>query len=254
MNKLVIYTAIFGKKDSLPKPLYVPDGCDFICFTDQDFHSGLWKINKIERPLPDPTRSARKYKILAHRFLPEYEYSLWIDGNVVIRGNVNELIQKYLSNYNIAVFDHAQSREMPLGSLKEGLQRLLEMERVGKHQDNPDIMERQAKAYFKEGFPDNNGLLWSLALLRRHNKPDVVKLMEAWWGELEKWSKRDQMSFNYVAWKYSIKFVYMHGDPADTHYFRRISHYLPWHRKIYSCWLGGIKRLKRIAYKILWEK
>jgi len=38
-NKIVIYTAIFGGKDNLIEPEYIPKGCDFVCFTDQDFTS-----------------------------------------------------------------------------------------------------------------------------------------------------------------------------------------------------------------------
>ena len=32
--KKVIYTAIFGDYDNLVEPYYIPDGFDFICFTD----------------------------------------------------------------------------------------------------------------------------------------------------------------------------------------------------------------------------
>ena len=45
----------------------------------------------------DPTRNARKYKILPHRFLSEYDISIWIDGNIKVRGDVNELLE-YLND------------------------------------------------------------------------------------------------------------------------------------------------------------
>ena len=34
MNKIVVYTAIFGGCDDLLYPKFVPDNCDFVCFTD----------------------------------------------------------------------------------------------------------------------------------------------------------------------------------------------------------------------------
>jgi hypothetical protein len=245
-NKTVIYTAIFGKKDDLHAPKVLPPGCDFICFTDQDFRSSIWKVVKVAPPLDDPTRSARKYKVLAHAFLPEYEYSVWVDGNVLVRGDVNELIERYLKGVNMAVGDHSKSQDMPIDSLKGGLERLLMMERIGKHQDDADLMQRQFDAYASAGYPDTNGLLWSLVLLRRHNEPDVIRAMEDWWREIERWSKRDQMSFNYVAWKNHFAFVYLPDDPSNSKYFRRMSHHLPWHRKLYSYWLGALKRLGRL--------
>ncbi len=242
-NRIVVYTAIFGKKDDLHEPKRVPNGCDFICFTDQDFHSKIWKVIKVHRPLPDPTRSARMYKVLAHRFLKEYECSVWVDGNIVVRGDVSELVEKCLGNINMVVGDHSKSLFMSINSLQGGLDRLLWMERIGKHQDDADLMRRQYAAYRAEGFPDAGGLLWSLVLLRRHNEPDVKKAMEVWWAEIERWSKRDQMSFNYVAWKNQFPFAYLPFDPADNPYFKRVSHYLPWHRKLYSYWLGALKRI-----------
>ena len=39
MNKKVIYTTIFGGYDNLVEPHFVPDGWDFVCFTDDDIES-----------------------------------------------------------------------------------------------------------------------------------------------------------------------------------------------------------------------
>jgi hypothetical protein len=34
MNKTIVYTAIYGKRDHLQDPLVVPPDVDFVCFTD----------------------------------------------------------------------------------------------------------------------------------------------------------------------------------------------------------------------------
>ena len=41
----------------------------------------------------------------------------------------------------------------------------------------------------------------SNVLVREHNNNEVIRLMVEWWNELEKGSRRDQLSFNYVCWK-----------------------------------------------------
>ncbi|MBI3571975.1 DUF616 domain-containing protein [Candidatus Kaiserbacteria bacterium] len=246
MSRLAVYTAIFGKKDALHEPLVHPPGCDFICFTDQDFRSRTWQVVKVVPPLPDPTRSARRYKILAHEYLPEYDVSVWVDGNVVVRGDVGELVDRYLRDVNMAVFDHARSRSMPIGSLRAELTELLAMERAGKHQDDAALLARQYDAYVREGYPDTGGLLWSLALLRRHNEPDVIAAMERWWEELSRWSKRDQMSFNYVAWKTGLKFNYIPLDAFDNPYTKRLNHYLPPLQNVRSYVIGAQKRILRL--------
>ena len=245
-ERIVVYTAIFGKKDNLVAPAFVPPNCDFICFTDQPFRSSVWQIRRVEPPEADPTRSARKYKILAHRFLPEYTISIWVDGNVILKGDMNDLIRDYLTDANLAVLDHAKSKEIPLSSLAEHEERLLLMERVGKHQEDGGLVKRQGDAYRALGFPDTGGLAWTCVLLRHHNESDVVAAMEAWWEELVRWSKRDQMSFNYVAWKMKLRFSYIPLDGIENHYTKRLNHRLSPLQKIRSYASGALKRFRRL--------
>ena len=56
MNKKVIYTTIFGGYDELTEPYFIPDGWDFICFTDTDLKSKNWKIVKTTPFYNDNTR------------------------------------------------------------------------------------------------------------------------------------------------------------------------------------------------------
>ena len=62
------------------------------------------------------------------------------------------------------------------------------------------------KRYKKEKFPDNNGLIGSCLIIRKHNEKDVILQMEKWYEEIEKYSNRVQLSFNYIVWKTGIKF------------------------------------------------
>jgi hypothetical protein len=89
--KKVIYTSIIGNYDVLEEPRFIPKGYDFICFTDQIIEkpNSVWKIKQVLPLYEDNTRTARKYKLLPHRFLPEYEISIWVDGNELVVGDVN---------------------------------------------------------------------------------------------------------------------------------------------------------------------
>ena len=82
-------------------------------------------------------------------------------------------------------------------------------------------MYDQVKGYQDEGYPSHNGLITGMVILRRHNEEDCIKVMEDWWTEIKYGSKRDQLSFNYVAWKNKTKFNYMDGDSRDNQYFKR---------------------------------
>ena len=75
--------------------------------------------------------------------------------------------------------------------------------------------------YEYAGFPRNNGLITGMVILRRHNHLDCVKVMEQWWSEISYNSKRDQLSFNYSAWKKGVKINYLPGDSRNNDFFVR---------------------------------
>lgn len=98
MNKVVVYTCITGGYDSLKQPKAVSANIDYICFTDR-FSGvlGAWKFV----PVPDElkwlsnVKKQRVVKICPHRYLKEYDISIWVDGNISIIGNLNKFINQY---------------------------------------------------------------------------------------------------------------------------------------------------------------
>ena len=76
--------------------------------------------------------------------------------------------------------------------------------------------------YIKEGYPSNNGLITSPIIFRKHNEKDCIETMEEWWTEIKHNSRRDQLSFNYVAWKTDFKFNYIPDDSRDNEYFKSV--------------------------------
>ena len=229
--KKVIYTAIFGDYDNLAEPQYVPDGFDFICFTDnrelETPSDSKWKVKYVKPLYSDSTRNARKYKILPHRFLSEYDVSIWIDGSQHIVGDFNDLLVNHLSDRDMACFDHLQCRLDPRGCVYQEAQAILWLGNNDPNKnfkDNPELVVNQVKKYQKEGYPQNNGLITSGVLLRNHNEPTIIEAMELWWEELKYNSKRDQLSFNYVAWKTRLKFNLMDGDIRDNNYTKTVRH------------------------------
>jgi len=89
------------------------------------------------------------------------------------------------------------------------------------YKDNPKIIVKQFDKYSKLNYPENNGLITGMVILRRHNEKDCIQTMEDWWKEIKYGSKRDQLSFNYCAWKNDLKFNYMDGDSRNNEHFYR---------------------------------
>jgi len=228
MSKIAIYTAIFGPYDGLlPQPKF--PGVDYICFTDQPFKSKTWEIRRVEPIFEDSTRNSRRIKINPHLFLPNYEISIFIDGNYLIVKDVNLLIKEQLMNDPMLVFDHNQASDAR-NCVYDEYESIIQLrKKTGKQKDDPSIMLKQIERYKAEGYPKQNGLIFSAVLVRRHHHPEVIKLMECWWNELSNCSKRDQLSFNYAAWKSNFPIRYITGDLRNHEYFFMIGK----HRKNY---------------------
>jgi len=215
--KIAVYTSIFGGYDELHDNQYKMDGVDYLCFTDSDIQSDTWDVIKSIPIYDDPNRNAKKYKVLPHRYLSEYDYSVWIDGNILVVNDIRDLV----TQHNYQVFDHNQTILDPRNCIYQEYDAIIRLgqQNGGNFKDNPQLMYTQVQRYANEGYPQNNGLATNPIILRNHNDSDVIKTMEDWWTEIKYNSRRDQLSFNYIAWKNKFNFVYLEGDSRKNDYF-----------------------------------
>lgn len=197
--KIAVYTAIFGDYDELNDPIIKVDGIDYICFTNNPkISSEKWTIIHVEEDKSlDLVRNARKVKILAHQFLPDYDYSIWMDANFHILDNPIKLIDQYLCKCHLATYKHSGGRTCIYSEADACI-------RLGK--DDPEVIKKQMETYRSDGYPEYNGLVETGVLLRRHNNPEIISLMELWWDQIQQHSRRDQLSFNYVMWKKNYEY------------------------------------------------
>lgn len=206
-DKLAVYTALFGDYDDLIEPKEKFEGCDFICFTDQEqLKSDIWEIKVIKECDLPPN---------PHLFLGEYEWSLYVDANIAILKNPLELANKYLTKHDLALPKHF-ARDCIYEEAKECVI-------LGK--TKYEETKKQMDGYRKDGFPENFGLGENNILLRRHNGEKVIKLMTDWWNELKTQTKRDQLSLGYVIWKNGEKFWFMDESAREgMGYFEYTNH------------------------------
>lgn len=215
VGRCVIYTAIAGDYDQLREPVYVDPNCDYVCFTDNPkLTSNVWEIRALPDWKKDANRSAKQIKVLPHRFLPEYDCSIWVDGAFEITGNLRELMQIYMRNSNILCFMHYRRAHV-----------YEEAEVVGQAGfDMADKISEQMELYRKEGFMDDNELIAGGVLFRKHHQPEVIRLMESWWKEIINHSRRDQLSFNYCAWKEKVIFDMVDENIYENLYLKAYPH------------------------------
>lgn len=214
-NKKVIYTCITGGYDTLMPLSYVNSDFDYICFSDFDIKSDFWKIRRIPEELNslDNIRKQRYVKLNPHKFLPEYDFSIWIDGNVDIKGDVDNYLKENNVNPEVSIYvgEHPQRR-----CIYEEAKACIRLKK-----DSEDVINKQIEDYRKEGFPSSFGLPQTCIMFRYHNDKHCIKLMENWWKEVETKSYRDQLSFNYALWKnQDVKIKYLDKTIFKCQYFK----------------------------------
>lgn len=214
-KKVVVYTAVFGNYDVVREPAYIDENVDYLCFTDQeDFRSDAFKVIRVDKLFENNTQCARMLKTLPHIFLPGYETSVWIDGSARIRGlPLQKLIKESLSNNDIAVHSHFQ-RDCVYQEAKEC---------IHQRKDDNHSIERQIEYIAALGYPENNGLVETAQVIRRHSEA-VSLVNEYWWSFIRDFSIRDQLSFNVVCWFRNIEYYRLEGCQWLDQYFKNYAH------------------------------
>jgi len=196
----VIYTVIVNHYDYLVDPVVVTPGIDYICFTDSKrVRSNIWQLRPLSVQNDDPARSSRLPKLLPHRYLPEYDYSLYVDGNITMKKDLRAFFFLFLCKSDMVMVRHRDRKT----AYEEYRTCLL----MGK--DDPTVMMKQIREYQQEGYPADNGLIHGAVILRRHHVSRVSEAMEQWWQEVATKSRRDQLSYNYIMWKRQEEITYM---------------------------------------------
>jgi GT2 family glycosyltransferase len=206
-KKIVIYSAISGDYDELKRPEYVSEGCDYVCFSDKrigNHHN--WQIRPFDYYNADPTRTARYVKLHPHVYFPDYEWSIWVDANLLIVGDVADFISGMPLNCHVATFKHPD-RDCIYDEASKCIDLKL---------DKPEIIMAQVNRYRSENYPHNLGLSETNVIVRKHNEEDVIQLMNDWWKEIDNGSKRDQLSLNYVAYKNDIRLGFLAEDGVSV--------------------------------------
>jgi hypothetical protein len=189
MGRRVVYTCLFGYSERFSDYEYGDRSVDYICFTDNpSLRSKHRQIRHFSNPLLDSHRLSKSFKHLPHRYLSEYDRSLYIDNIVRLKKTPAEIFDLFPEDLAIlkhpdrdCVYDEA----IAVTDLQI---------------DDRKIIKKQMGFYRDIGYPKHNGLNATTFLLRNHNLPKLVVLNEDWHTQVLRYSKRDQLSWNVCAW------------------------------------------------------
>lgn len=193
--KIAIYTVSTGKYDDLKEPIYVDKNIDYFVFCEQDVKpDSVWKKIKIPDHLKQmpSLNQARYIKTHPHEFFKEYDYSMFIDGNIRITCDVKPLFYTMIESNKLMAIHKHQVRNCIYEEAKA-------IYAAGKSTKKDLFL--QMNKYKKDGFPKKMGLFETNVVIRKHNDEVCRKIMDDWWNEISLWTKRDQLSFTYSLWK-----------------------------------------------------
>jgi hypothetical protein len=206
--RIVVYTAIYGGRDTL-QPI---SGCEMpirpasvphICFTDTPQPQACGWLFCIDELILSPRREARRHKAMPHAFFPDVDYSIWIDGNVILKEDPARLCTRLLVDHDVATFRHPARK-----SVYAEAQVCTRLQK-----DSGAVIGQQMRRYRQEGYPDSR-LAETRLVVRRHTKR-VAEMNTIWWEQICQGSVRDQLSFNYACWKSRLGYREIPGPSFD---------------------------------------
>lgn len=214
--KKCVYTINFGEYDQMREP-YKSPGWDYIVFTDNtgDFKGWTPKyvLNMLSLP---PHLLARYVYINSHLFVPEYDYSLMIGGQIRPSADLNEFAEKFMDfEKDFNMMKH------PCRTCIYKEAELILREKI----DKPQNVNPQMERYRAAGFPENFGLS-ACGIIGRRNNDRVTAHNQYWWKEVQNGSYRDQLSFDYVRWnlKSQLPHYFNYDDTLHHGYFEIFQH------------------------------
>lgn len=191
-SRIAVVTAITSQKDTLIESYKNKGGARFIAFCDRKFESKIWEYAPAYNKFSSARRNARIHKILLHQFV-DADYSIWIDGNIVMNVSPSLVVRDWLKDADIAAFRHPERNCV---YQEAAICQTLNKEPL----DNPDIQEQSNHIKL----PLHNGLLETGVVIRRHNQATET-FNNYWWSELCRYSTRDQLSFMYCINKLNMR-------------------------------------------------
>ncbi len=197
---LVVYSALYGSKEPLNPDIFGPSsGHRCVLFTDNP-DLRVPGVEVIVDPLDglDPARASRRAKLRPHAYFPEAEWSIWLDNKSRLLTPPGQIIET-LKAHSDAAF-HAFPHFRRDCVYQEG-QAVWE-----NGLDDHQLVKQRLDIYRAEAVPERSGLIEGHFIVRRHHEPAVARFGDRWMEHVLRYSRRDQLSFPYLAHKLGFRY------------------------------------------------
>lgn len=197
-KKILVYTCITGSYDEVPAIYLKESCCDYVLVTNnKNLKSDEWKIFYVDDPELSKYNNMQinRYFKMNPSYFKDYDYSIYVDGNIEIISTLSDLIKKVDNRYGIAFHKHKDNE-----CIYDESKLCIYLKKGNKEK----ILELMDK-YKAEGFPVKYGLPEANVIVTDLSNSIALKIFEDWWNKLnESGCGRDQLILPYVLWKNNI--------------------------------------------------
>ncbi|MGJ0515809.1 MAG: rhamnan synthesis F family protein [Methylomicrobium sp.] len=198
--KIAVFTCITGDFDEFVSTPVIEDGVDYFFFSDKEcFPPYPYSYLPCRYIDPNPRRTARFVKTHPHFHLNDYDYTVWIDGNIVsLNGILNHVQYVIDSGSDLGLIAHPIRT-----SFVDEAEECIRIKA-----DDQDVLCEQRNLYLEKGL-DSADLIETNVIIS-HQKSEKVRLFyDIWWREICRYSYRDQISVNFALRESGAKFVHI---------------------------------------------
>lgn len=203
---IAIFSAITGSYDNINHHEHLIPGADYLLYSDAPKPRYVYQPRQAPWFDCDTVRAARFIKTHPHMLLGDYRIAVWVDGNILIRGDLLPIIQRF------------EESGLAFGAVPHPLRQSVYAEAVEcmkRGKDDEATIRRQMQRYRREEF-DCEDLIESNLLMFRLGHPSLAPLLDTWWAQIESGSRRDQLSLNYALHKTGVEWLALTQRPHSV--------------------------------------
>ena len=202
-RKVIVYSCLIGDYDKV-STFQRQRGYDYILFTDQKILNTNWSVLPIPQEVKklnvSDIKKQRYIKIHPHIFFKNYDLSIYIDANYIIKGDLDDFLLNTLNPIDHIYIPHYQRGK--------GVKRAIE-QAIEQKKDKYSLLNETWLRYNEDKLLNKKGIVNAGLIVRKHHKKDCIELMNKWWEEVKKYSHVDNFAFNYAGYITGVRFLYI---------------------------------------------
>lgn len=221
MKNIVIYKAIFNSYDKVEKISKdnICDNFDYYVISDKYINLPKpWVLILVDDLYGDPVLNNRFFKFNLMQEFKKYEYSIYLDGNISVVGNINQLVSDLDVNKSIYLYQHPY-REV----IKDEVTSCFVYGKINAF----EYIKLRSKKY--STYLNDKYKLYECGVLirnrnrnRNRNESAFIELFDTFRTKV----KRDQIYFSYIMDKYDVAVgnLGVSNIRTNSEYFRLKNH------------------------------